>query len=132
MIKTLTFFNNKGGVGKTSLAYHLAWTYADLGKTILAADLDPQSNLTAAFMTEDEIAELWDEGKPGTTIFDCVKPVTSFGDIAEPKLINCGANLYFLPGHVALSKFEDNLSREWPNSLDSRNLYRPMRILSAF
>ena len=28
---TIAFFNNKGGVGKTSLAYHLAWMYADRG-----------------------------------------------------------------------------------------------------
>jgi cellulose biosynthesis protein BcsQ len=26
----LTFFNNKGGVGKTSLIYHLAWMFASL------------------------------------------------------------------------------------------------------
>ena len=132
MIKTLTFFNNKGGVGKTSLAYHLAWTYADLGMNILVADLDPQSNLTAAFLSEDEIAELWDEGKLGTTIFDCVKPLTEMGDIANPVLMQCGTNLYLLPGHVALSGFEDTLSGEWPDSLGSRRLYRPMRILSAF
>lgn len=35
----LTFFNNKGGVGKTSLIYHLAWTLADMGKSVLIADL---------------------------------------------------------------------------------------------
>ena len=132
MIKVLTFFNNKGGVGKTSLAYHLAWIYADLGLNILVADLDPQSNLTAAFLSEDEIAELWDEGKLGTTVFDCVKPLTEIGDIANPILKQCGENLYLLPGHVALSRFEDTLSREWPDSLGSRSLYRPMRILSAF
>ena len=27
----IAFFNNKGGVGKTSLVYHLSWMYADLG-----------------------------------------------------------------------------------------------------
>ena len=45
----IAFFNNKGGVGKTSLVYHLAWMYFDLGLRVIAADLDPQANLTSAF-----------------------------------------------------------------------------------
>ena len=59
--KILTFFNNKGGVGKTSLIYHLAWTYADMGKRVVAVDLDPQANLTAAFLEEETIEKLWNE-----------------------------------------------------------------------
>ncbi|WP_419591506.1 ParA family protein, partial [Thiolapillus sp.] len=51
----LTFFNNKGGVGKTSLIYHLAWTFAGLHKRVVIADLDPQANLTAAFLDEEKI-----------------------------------------------------------------------------
>ncbi|MGH3765801.1 MAG: ParA family protein [Pseudonocardiaceae bacterium] len=54
----ITFFNNKGGVGKTSLVYHLAWMLADLGYRVVAADLDPQANLTAAFRYEDEVEVL--------------------------------------------------------------------------
>jgi|GEM_PF-5268918 len=27
----IAFFNTKGGVGKTSLVYHLAWMYDELG-----------------------------------------------------------------------------------------------------
>ena len=38
-IPTLTFFNNKGGVGKTSLVYHLAWMLSDLDYRVLACDL---------------------------------------------------------------------------------------------
>lgn len=38
-MKTIAFFNNKGGVGQTSLVYHLAWMYADLGVSVVAADL---------------------------------------------------------------------------------------------
>ena len=38
----LTFFNNQDGVGKTSLVYHLTWMFAELGKTVVAVDLDPQ------------------------------------------------------------------------------------------
>lgn len=39
-MKIVTFFNNKGGVGKTSLVYHLAWMYGSMGLRVLAADLD--------------------------------------------------------------------------------------------
>ena len=49
----IAFFNNKGGVGKTTLVYHLAWMYADLGVSVVAADLDPQANLTAMFLSEE-------------------------------------------------------------------------------
>jgi chromosome partitioning protein len=42
----LAFFNNKGGVGKTMLAYHVAWMLNDLGKSVVVLDLDPQANLT--------------------------------------------------------------------------------------
>ena len=39
----LTFFNNKGGVGKTSLVYHLAWMFAEQGKTVVGVDIDPKA-----------------------------------------------------------------------------------------
>jgi cellulose biosynthesis protein BcsQ len=55
----IAFFNNKGGVGKTSLVYHLAWMYRDLGLNVLAADLDPQANLTSAFLDEERLEEIW-------------------------------------------------------------------------
>jgi chromosome partitioning protein len=58
-MSTVAFFNNKGGVGKTSLVYHLAWMYADLEYQVLAADLDPQANLTAAFLDEDGLERIW-------------------------------------------------------------------------
>ena len=48
-MKTIAFFNNKGGVGKTSMVYHLACMYADLGLSAIVADLDPQANLTSMF-----------------------------------------------------------------------------------
>ncbi len=55
----IAFFNNKGGVGKTSLVYHLAWMYHDLGLRVLVADFDPQANLTAAFLAEERLEEIW-------------------------------------------------------------------------
>jgi len=128
----LTFFNNKGGVGKTSLIYHLGWMYASLRKRVVLADLDPQANLTAACLDEDQIEAIWNAPQAGATIYQCVKPLTGVGDIAAPMLQNIATDLYLLPGDVALSGFEDVLSAEWPNSMGDNNLYRPMRILTAF
>ena len=113
----LTFFNNKGGVGKTSLIYHLAWMFASLRKRIVAADLDPQANLTAAFLIEEEIEAIWEEEKRGSTVYRCVEPLASVGDIAEPHLRRIAADLYLLPGDVHLSRYEEVLSMEWPNSM---------------
>lgn len=128
----LTFFNNKGGVGKTSLIYHLAWMFASMQKRVVVVDLDPQANLTAAFLDEDRIEEIWSNPQPGSTIYQCVKPLMGVGDIARPNLQNIAKGLYLLPGDVALSGFEDTLSTVWPDSMGDNNLYRPMRIQSAF
>lgn len=46
---TLTFFNNKGGVWKTSLVYHVAWMLSELDHVVLAVDLDPQANSNGSF-----------------------------------------------------------------------------------
>jgi len=128
----LTFFNNKGGVGKTSLIYHLAWTFAALRKRIVIMDLDPQANLTAAFLEEDKIEEIWEGQRAGETIHQCLKPLAGVGDILEPVLQNVATDLYLLPGDVNLSGYEDALSSAWPSSMGDSNLYRPMRILSSF
>lgn len=128
----LTFFNNKGGVGKTSLIYHLAWMFSSLGKRVIAVDLDPQANLTAAFLDEDKIESIWNKSESGSTIYQCVKPLTGVGDIVPPKLQKINNNLHLIAGDVALSSYEDTLSTEWPNSMGDNNLYRPMRILTSF
>ena len=117
---TLTFFNNKGGVGRTALVYHVAWMLAELDYVVLAVDLDPQANLTAAFLDEGELVDLW-EGPPqdATTIYRCVEPLSKVGDIRRPVLRRVSSGLYLLPGDLALAGFEDLLSREWPDCLGS-------------
>ena len=59
---TVAFFNNKGGVGKTSLVYHLAWMLRELGHRVIAADLDPQANLTGMFLDETSLERFWNSG----------------------------------------------------------------------
>lgn len=50
MAKIITFFNHKGGVGKTTLVHNLGFAIADAKKDvkILLIDADPQMNLTAS------------------------------------------------------------------------------------
>jgi len=134
-IPVLTFFNNKGGVGKTSLVYHLAWMFSQMGKRILAIDLDPQANLTSAFLPEDQLESLWDNenaGEGARTIYQCVSPLTEVGDIRVPEVKQINSRLSLVPGDLGLAGFEDFLSQEWPNSLGSGTLYRPFRVLTAF
>ena len=130
----LTFFNNKGGVGKTSLVYHIAWMLTELDRSVLVVDLDPQANLTAAFLGEEQLVQLWDDPAPGaaSTIYQCVQPLTRVGDILKPALVPISVGLHLLPGDLALSGFEDDLAAEWPNCLRSQNLYRPFRLITAF
>ena len=135
-VPVLTFFNNKSGVGKTSLVYHLAWMLSDMGHQVLACDLDPQANLTAAFLDEERLERLWenDNDQPGRTILQCIRPLTKVGDIKEPSLVKIANSLSLIPGDLALAGFEDTLSAEWPNALGSNptELFRPFRILTAF
>ena len=142
-VPVLTFFNNKGGVGKTSLVYHLAWMLNDLGHRVLACDLDPQANLTAAFLDEGRLEGLWDEtdvvSASRNTIFQCVKPLIGVGDLHLPYLqsilwqLDFGQNdLRLIPGDLALAEFEDTLSDEWPKAMGSTSLHRSFRILTAF
>lgn len=131
-VPILTFFNNKGGVGKTSLVYHLSWMMSELGMTVLAVDLDPQANLTSAFLDEDALESLWEQDSAANTIHRAIQPLAEVGDIRDPVVTEIQPNLHLIPGDVALAGFEETLSGAWPESMGDRNLYRPFRILSAF
>ncbi|WP_159650657.1 ParA family protein, partial [Bosea sp. 125] len=45
-MKTIVINNQKGGVGKTTLAVHLAWHLAETGGRVLLIDADAQGNAT--------------------------------------------------------------------------------------
>ncbi|MBF0172363.1 MAG: ParA family protein [Magnetococcales bacterium] len=130
-VPVIAFFNNKGGVGKTSLVYHVSWMMSELGLCVVAADLDPQGNLSTAFLEEEQLELLWPENGHDATIFGAIQPIKDAeGDVAEPKLFKINDRLHLLPGDMALSRFEDDLSETWPKCLGGDK--RAFRITSAF
>jgi chromosome partitioning protein len=130
-MKTIAFFNNKGGVGKTSLVYHLAWMFADHGIKTLAVDLDPQANLTAMFLNEERLEELWPDDEHPDTVYGSVRPILrGIGDIAEPHVEKINSMLGIIAGDLGLSRFEDKLSDAWPRCHNRDE--SAFRTMSAF
>lgn len=148
-IPVITFFNNKGGVGKTSLVYHLSWMFSDLGMRTLAVDLDPQANLSSAFLMEEQFEALFEQDGTNlpATIHQALRPlIEGYGDVQlpelyhptvdprglelEPELFHAGETLWLIPGDLLLSTFEDQLSETWPKC--SNGDIRAFRVTSAF
>ena len=130
-IPVIGFFNNKGGVGKTSLVYHLASMYREMGYRVLAADFDPQANLTAAFIDEEGLEEIWPDEGIAKTIYGALLPlIEGTGDIAPAHVHIAEDGPALIPGDLSLSRFEDQLSEVWPKCLDGDK--RAFRVMSAF
>jgi cellulose biosynthesis protein BcsQ len=129
-MNTIAFFNNKGGVGKTSLVYQISWMFSELGVNVVAADLDPQSNLSAMFLDEDRLEELWPDNAHRDTVLGMVQPILKgIGDIADPHVEDIADNIGLVVGDLGLSGFEDKLSDAWPRCHDRDE--SAFRIISA-
>lgn len=129
-MRTVAFFNNKGGVGKTALVYHLAWMFNDLGLSVLAVDLDPQANLSTMFMDEEKLEEFWPAAAGEKTVLGPVRPLLEGeGGIGEPYVERI-EDIGLLVGDIGLSGFEDELSQQWPRCLDGDK--RAFRVIGAF
>jgi chromosome partitioning protein len=130
-VKSLVFFNNEGGVGKTSLVYHLAWMYADLGYNVVAVDMDPQANLSSMFLAEERLEELWPDSDHPGTILGAVGPILrGIGDIGTPHVEDVRSRLGVIVGDLGLSRFEAKLSAAWPGCMDRDE--SAFRVISAF
>ena len=129
-MNTVAFFNNKGGVGKTSLLFHLAHMFALLGETVIAADFDPQANLTGMFLPEARIEELW-AAAPGATVFSAMQPLMGgTGDLLPVAAKRVADRVFLLPGDLGLAEIEDELSTQWPRCLSGEE--RAFRVTAAF
>jgi chromosome partitioning protein len=129
-MKTVAFFNNKGGVGKTSLVYHLSWMFAELGHRVVAADLDPQANLTSICLDDDRLVQIW-QSSPRPTVFSALAPLKKgVGEVSLRPLESITGNFSLIVGDLELSSFEDDLSANWSKCLDRDE--RAFRVTTAF
>ena len=88
----------KGGVGKTTLSSTLARLYADEGRTVLAADVDPDANLGLALgLSEEEV--------------NAIVPVSKMKQLAKERTgVNDQNSFYKLNPEV--SDLPDKLAKE--------------------
>ncbi len=136
-MKTISIFNNKGGVGKTTLTYHFANALAELGHKTLIFDLDPQCNVTIISMDEEKVHDCWakeddfiDDYKSARDKLDSeeykkmfdearsvhflLKPAVDGVDseyIAKP--FELKENLAIIPGRLTMHLYEDKISNVW-------------------
>ena len=112
-MRSFVLFNNKGGVGKTTLTFNIAHLLARTGFRTVVLDFDPQSNVTAIFLNEDQLTEIWENDVgDGRTVAGCLDPVRrGKGELRVPELVQPADNLWLLPGSLWLSRYEQNAGR---------------------
>lgn len=116
---SVCFFNNKGGVGKTTLVANFAAVLAKgLNLRILVVDADPQCNLTQYMIPEDDFVSTYgDRSKNAdiSSIFSIVHPL-SIGKGYQERLPVLHAEKFgvdIIMGDPRLALKEDLLSQDW-------------------
>lgn len=111
-MKIISFFNHKGGVSKTTSAYHLGWMLTNQGKRVLLVDTDSQCNLTLTVIGQDNYEEFV-TAHPHNDI----KSGLSAAFESKPELIKAvecvpvkdNKKLFLLPGSFEITEYEVQL-----------------------
>ena len=114
-VKTISLFNHKGGVSKTTTTFNLGWMLASKGYKVVLVDADPQCNLTGMVLRYKGPRDLEKFYKNETerNIMAGLAPAFE----SRPSIIqgiDCVAvkgqqGLFLLPGHLRLSEYEVTL-----------------------
>ena len=99
MSRKIIFYNQKGGVGKTTVAVDLASALAEAGKSVLLVDFDAQVNLTHAISG--------DPNKP-----NIYQVVTGQVDVEDSIQSTMFKNLYLIPGSLDIAGLTIELVEE--------------------
>ena len=117
-MKSIAFFNNKGGVGKTTLLCNVAG-YLALHKQakVLVIDADPQCNATQSLFADETLDAIYK--KKSFTIDSVVKPLAlgkGYSDSLEVrKSRTFGVDV--LVGDPRLALTEDLLATDWGHAV---------------
>ncbi len=121
-MSSICFFNNKGGVGKTTLVCNIgAFLAAHFSKRVLLLDLDPQCNATQLVLGEDRLTDLFDrpDDQGEQTMLEVVRPLL-MGDAeirpggVEPFAADQNRfGVALIPGHPRIAMIEDELGACW-------------------
>ena len=122
---SISMFNNKGGVGKTTLTCNIASYFAKQNQLrILVVDCDPQCNATQLIMGSDFATNFYWQSKEQasiTTIKDILQPIEDGDSHISEKVtpILSSRNRFgvdLIPGHPGFSVIEDRLGAAWHES----------------
>jgi chromosome partitioning protein len=102
--KIVALMNQKGGVGKTTMAFNLAHAFAHQGKKVLCIDMDPQSNFSSLFNIE--YAD--DRKNIHHLLVNSVKELKALhtGTLLSDVLLKAEENIDVIPSGQELSGFE--------------------------
>ncbi|MEW5631443.1 ParA family protein [Streptomyces hydrogenans] len=113
-MKIISFFNHKGGVGKTTLVYNIGLALAR-EKRVLFVDADAQANLTNAALPVTKVESLFTEQK---TIYSCLRPVVEgSGPLKVIRPVQVRDTAWILPGDIRLSDYEEFAPTGWTEAL---------------
>ena len=115
MAKSIAFFNNKGGVSKTTTCFNLGWMLANRGNRVVMVDADPQCNLTGMVLdlSEPDALDRFYQEHVEQNLKDALEP--AFSSRPKPlEPVDCievsGCDrLFLVPGHVGLAEDEVSL-----------------------
>jgi len=118
---SIAVFNNKGGVGKTTLLCNLAAHIRKQGKRVLVIDADPQCNASIYLLSEDDVVNQWSGNSP-QTIYKLLNGIKRGRDYVKledvPTVHSVGFNVDVVVGDTRMSTVEDFLSKEWIDSVN--------------